>query len=209
MTVVGVMLASTDLKKLLAGTHGIPAGLPWAIVSAVMFGIGGFILGWASKEAGAIPALWGSRTAQVICFGALAALRPHELRQVGRNVGTAVAVATGIVDLVGVLALVFGAAAGFLSIVLAASAIFPLIAVALSVAFLHERPVPNQYRGRRRGGLGPDAARVGELALDLLGRRRPRALLHVPVELDRLGRRAACCPGSGRRPSRPIIITGA
>ena len=147
VTVIGVMLASTDLKKLIAGTHGIPAGLPWAIAAAVMFGIGGFILGWASKEVGAIPALWGSRTAQVICFGAMAALRPHELRQVGRNVGTAVAVATGIVDLVGVLALVFGAAAGFLSIVLAASAIFPLIAVALSVAFLHERPVPNQIAG--------------------------------------------------------------
>ena len=40
-----------------------------------------------------------------------------------------------------------GAEAGFVIPVLIASAVFPLIAVALSVAFLHERPVPNQYVG--------------------------------------------------------------
>jgi uncharacterized membrane protein len=34
-----------------------------------------------------------------------------------------------------------------LSVVLIASAVFPLIAVALSIAFLHERPVANQYVG--------------------------------------------------------------
>ncbi|MGB7805176.1 MAG: GRP family sugar transporter, partial [Actinomycetota bacterium] len=47
ITVFGVMLVSTDLRKLRAGTHGMPAGLPWAIVSAVGFGVAAFLLGYA------------------------------------------------------------------------------------------------------------------------------------------------------------------
>ena len=50
-------------------------------------------------------------------------------------------------DLLGVVTYSIGASEGLLSIVLIASAVFPLIAVALSVAYLHERPVPNQYVG--------------------------------------------------------------
>lgn len=147
VTVLGVMLASTDLRKLRAGTHGVPPGLPWALVAAVCFGVGGFILGWGSKQVGWVPALWASRAAQLVCFAALAAVQRRSLGSVGRNIGTLAAVATGLVDLVGVIAFSSGAEAGFLSVVLVASAIFPLIAVALSVAFLHERPVPNQIVG--------------------------------------------------------------
>ena len=147
VTVVGVMLASTDLRKLRAGTHGVPPGLPWAVAAAVLFGVGGFILGWGSKQVGWVPALWASRTAQLVCFAALAAIQRREVRNIGRNIGTLAAVATGFVDLVGVIAFASGAEAGFLSVVLVASAIFPLIAVALSVLFLHERPVPNQIVG--------------------------------------------------------------
>lgn len=147
VTVVGVMLASTDLRKLRAGTHGVPAGLPWALAAAALFGIGGFILGWGSKQVGWLPALWASRISQLACFGALAAARPRDLSSIGSNSGTVAAILTGLADLVGVIAFTSGAHAGFLSIVLVASAIFPLIAVALSVGFLHERPVPNQVAG--------------------------------------------------------------
>ena len=47
----------------------------------------------------------------------------------------------------GVTTYSFGAEHGALSIVLAASAVFPLIAVVLSYRYLHERLVPNQYGG--------------------------------------------------------------
>jgi uncharacterized membrane protein len=147
ITVLGVMLASTDLRKLRAGTHGVPPGLPWAVAAAVLFGVGGFILGWGAKQVGWVPALWASRTAQLVCFAVLAVIQRQDLLHIGRNVGTLAAVATGLVDLVGVIAFSAGAEAGFLSVVLVASAIFPLIAVALSVLFLHERPVPNQIAG--------------------------------------------------------------
>ena len=52
-------------------------------------------------------------------------------------------------DLFGVAMFAAGAHVrpGFVSIVLVASAIFPLIAVLLSVIYLHERPVINQIVG--------------------------------------------------------------
>ena len=42
-----------------------------------------------------------------------------------------------------------GSERGFVSITLAASAVFPLVAVVLSMLILHERLVPNQYVGDR------------------------------------------------------------
>ncbi len=147
VTIVGVMLASTDLKKLRAGTHGFPAGLRWALLAALMFGIGGFILGWGSKQIGWVPALWASRSIQMVWIALLAVARPRDLKRVGSDIGTWMAVAAGVTDLIGVGMFSIGARAGFLSVVLVASAVFPLIAVGLSVAFLHERPVKNQLIG--------------------------------------------------------------
>jgi drug/metabolite transporter (DMT)-like permease len=147
VTVIGVMLASTDLKKLRAGTHGVPPGLPWALLAALCFGIGGFTLAWGAQHVGGLTAMWGSRVAQVICFAGLAALRSEEVHEVGFNAGSWVAAGTGLADMVGVFAFVWGATHAPLSIVLTASAIFPLIAVGLSIAFLHERPVLNQLIG--------------------------------------------------------------
>jgi uncharacterized membrane protein len=149
VTVLGVMLASADLGKLRGAASSRAPGLPWALVAAVMFGIAAFILGWAAQEVGWVLGLWASRVAQVIAYLPLALARREELRPVIANPGrgVAIALAVGLADLLGVVTYSAGAAAGFISIVLVASAIFPLIAVALSVAILGERPVPNQYAG--------------------------------------------------------------
>lgn len=147
ITVVGVMLTSTDLAKLRAGTHARPPGLPWAIVSAVLFGVGGFFLGYFAQEVGWVPGLWASRCAQVAMFAAISIVRRREFDHVGWNAGLLLALASGAADLLGVVTYSIGASRGLLSIVLIASAVFPLIAVALSVVLLHERPVANQYAG--------------------------------------------------------------
>ena len=147
ITVIGVMLASTDLAKLRAGTHTRPPGLPWAIVSAALFGIGGFFLGYFAQEVGWVPGLWASRCAQLAMFAALSLARRRELDRLGWNLGLVLALASGASDLLGVVAFSIGAARGLLSIVLIGSAVFPLVAVALSIAFLQERPVANQYVG--------------------------------------------------------------
>jgi uncharacterized membrane protein len=148
VTVVGVMLASTDLRKVEETVNKErPAGLPWAIASAVLFGIGGFLLGYLSKRVGWVTGLWASRMAQFVAFVVFAVFRRPDGSGIGLNGWTAGAIAVGVADLLGVVAFASGAAAGYLSIVLAASAVFPLIAVALSIGYLHERPVPNQYFG--------------------------------------------------------------
>jgi uncharacterized membrane protein len=148
VTIVGVMLTSTDLRKLRAGTHGVPPGLPWAIVSAVGFGVGGFLLAYLSRQLGWVVGLWASRCAQLVGFAIVGLAQRRELRG-GFPVGVwlAGALGVGLADLMGVIAFSSGAEAGFVSIVLVASAVFPVIAVALSVAYLGERPVPNQYAG--------------------------------------------------------------
>jgi uncharacterized membrane protein len=146
VTVTGVMLTSTDLPKLRAGTHGVPAGLPWAIGAAVCFGIAAFTLGWAAQRIGWVQGLWASRMAQILCFVPFLVTRRGEFRGLA-NAGVGIALLVGCADLLGVVTYSAGAESGFLSIVLAASAVFPMIAVALSIAFLHERPVANQYVG--------------------------------------------------------------
>jgi drug/metabolite transporter (DMT)-like permease len=149
LTIVGVMLTSTDLAKLRAGVHGMPPGLPWALCSAVGFGVGGFTLAKLSRDLGWELGLWSSRCAQLVAFLAVGFLwRERELR--GRFIlGAALlaALTVGGSDLLGVLAYAVGAERGFVTPVLIASAVFPLIAVFLSVWFLHERPVANQYAG--------------------------------------------------------------
>ena len=146
VTIAGVMLTSTDLPKLRAGTHGRPPGLPWAIGAAICFGIAAFTLGRAAQLVGWEPGLWSSRVAQVICFAPLVVMRRRELAGLAAA-GIGFALLTGVADLLGVVTYSIGSERGYLSIVLAASAVFPMIAVAGSVAFLGERPVPNQYVG--------------------------------------------------------------
>jgi uncharacterized membrane protein len=147
VTIGGVMLVSTDLRKLRAGTHGVPPGLPWAIVSAVGFGVAAFLLGYASQQAGWVAGLWASRVAQVTCYVPFAIVYRRQLAALRPGVGLWVALAAGAADILGVTTYAAGAERGFLSIVLAASAVFPMIAVLLSIRYLHERLVPNQFVG--------------------------------------------------------------
>ena len=146
VTIAGVMLTSTDLPKLRAGTHGRPPGLWWAIAAAICFGIAAFTLGRAAQLVGWQSGLWASRVAQAICFAPLVLVRRRELAGLA-VAGIGFALLTGLADLLGVVTYSIGSERGYLSIVLAASAVFPMIAVAWSVAFLGERPVLNQYVG--------------------------------------------------------------
>jgi drug/metabolite transporter (DMT)-like permease len=148
-TVLGVMLTSTDLRALRAGTHGMPAGLPWAVVAAVTFGIGGFLLAYLAKELGWVTGLWSSRVAQLGGFVALAAFAGRDVPATLRSTPVLIAgaIGVGLADLIGVVSYSIGNETEQASILFVSSAVFPLLAVTLSVAFLRERPVPNQYVG--------------------------------------------------------------
>ena len=149
VTVVGVVLVSTDLRALRAGIRDHVPGLWWAVCSAVGFGVAAFLLGYMSERAGWVAGLWGSRMAQMICLVPLAAARPRDVGRIGRAgvMALGLALAAGAADILGVTTYSAGVARGEISIVLAASAVFPLIAVVLSFVFLRERLVTNQYAG--------------------------------------------------------------
>ncbi len=147
VAVVGVALVSTDLKKLRQGIENRLPGLPWAVVAAISFGVAGFLLGWISDRAGWIPGLWGSRVSQVVFYLPLFVVFRRELSRVRLGFGLWIALLAGAGDILGVVMFSVGSERGLNSIVLAASAVFPLIAVTLSVIVFKERLVANQLVG--------------------------------------------------------------
>ena len=147
VAVVGVALVSTDLKKQRQGIENKLPGLPWAVVAAISFGVAGFLLGWISDRAGWIPGLWGSRVAQIVFYLPLLVVFRRELSRVRIGFGLWIALLAGAGDILGVVMFSVGSERGLNSIVLAASAVFPLIAVTLSVIVFKERLVANQLVG--------------------------------------------------------------
>jgi drug/metabolite transporter (DMT)-like permease len=147
IAVVGVALVSTDLKKLRHGVEHQFPGLWWAIAAAIGFGVAGFLLGWISDRAGWIAGLWGSRVAQVAFFLPLVLVSRRELSRVHLGLGLGIALLAGAADILGVVTFAAGSERGLNSIVLAASAVFPLIAITLSVIVFKERMVANQMVG--------------------------------------------------------------
>jgi len=147
IAVLGVALVSTDLRKLRQGISNHLPGLPWSVAAAIGFGVAGFLLGWISDRAGWIPGLWGSRVAQVVFFLPLVVVFRRELSRLRPGSGLWVALLAGAADILGVVTFSAGSERGLNSIVLAASAVFPLIAVTLSVIVFRERIVTNQVVG--------------------------------------------------------------
>jgi uncharacterized membrane protein len=150
ITIGGVFLVSANLPLLRAGLHERPPGLWWAVGSAVGFGVAGFILGVIAKDSNDwVATLFTTRLVLVLAYIPLLAARRRTFHKVAGATAIAyvAAAAAGAFDLMGVASYSAGATRGYLSVVLAASAIFPAIAVALSVVFLKERLVFNQYLG--------------------------------------------------------------
>jgi uncharacterized membrane protein len=150
VTIAGVFLVSANLPALRAGLHERPPGLWWAVGSAVGFGVAGFILGVIAKDSNDwIATLFTTRVVLVLAYIPLLVARRRTFHKVAGATAIAyvAAAAAGAFDLMGVASYSAGATRGFLSVVLAASAVFPAIAVALSVVFLKERLVVNQYVG--------------------------------------------------------------
>lgn len=150
LTICGVFLVSANLPALRAGLHERPPGLWWAVGSAIGFGVAGFILGVIAKDSNDwVATLFTTRVVLVFVYLPLLFARRRTFHKVASatTIAYVAAAAAGAFDLMGVASYSAGATKGYLSVVLAASAVFPAIAVALSVIFLKERLVVNQYVG--------------------------------------------------------------
>jgi uncharacterized membrane protein len=147
IAIVGVALVSTDLRKLREGIANHVPGLWWAIAAAIGFGVAGFLLGWISQRAGWVAGLWASRVSQVAFYLPLLIVFRRQLAALRPGAGLWIALLAGVADVVGVVSFSIGSTHGLISIVIAASAVFPLIAVVLSIAVFKERIVANQVAG--------------------------------------------------------------
>jgi len=130
----------------------MPKGLRWALVAAVLFGVATYPIAWASQRANPVPVLWLTRTSAAVAFAVGASFfrfrrgfaltrRPLPLAALG------LAFAVGSVDVGGTLSYAYGASVGFVSIVTAVSATYPLIPVFGGIKLFLEWPAPTQYAG--------------------------------------------------------------
>jgi drug/metabolite transporter (DMT)-like permease len=156
LTIAGAVLASADLRTFRGGADRAP-GLPWAIAATLMFGVGAYVFAWASQRAGWLPAIWLARSLSATLFVSWALARSARQRSQGRRsedrpgspgvAAIGLAIAIGAVDLLAASAYGRGAEVGYISVVTAASAIYPVLPVLAGTVFLHERPAPNQVIG--------------------------------------------------------------
>ncbi len=151
VTIAGAILTSTDLRALRAGTHRMPPGLRWAVVSTLLFGVAAYVFAWASQRAGWLPAMWLSRTSSAVLLLVIAAVIRGRggttLATASSGPALGLAALVGVIDLSGTMAYARGAEVGLVSIVTAISATYPIVPVFGGVALFRERPAPNQYLG--------------------------------------------------------------
>jgi drug/metabolite transporter (DMT)-like permease len=150
LTIVGVVLASTDLRRFEVEAKRHRRGLPYAFAAMVGFGVAAFVSGSLAKDYGWLPPIALSRVGSLILITAVTlAMRGgerEEMRRISpRNLG--IAAAAGVTDIVGVVAYSRGSELGLISIVAAVSATFTLIPVAGGILLFSERPAPNQLVG--------------------------------------------------------------
>jgi drug/metabolite transporter (DMT)-like permease len=150
LTIVGVVLASTDLRRFEVEAKRHRRGLPYAFAAMVGFGVAAFISGSLAKNYGWLPPISLSRVGSLILItAATLAMRGREregMRRISpRNVG--IAAAAGVTDILGVVAYSRGSELGLISIVAAVSATFTLIPVVGGILLFSERPAPNQLVG--------------------------------------------------------------
>jgi len=153
VTIGGAVLTSTDLRELRSETRTSVPGLPWAVVSTVLFGVATYVMGWSAQEAGFLPSLWFGRTAiAIVVVGAALVVWARSRKRGARGPDMTTraiwfAAAVGVAELAGTIVYARGAEVGFVSIVTAASATYPLIPVFGGLHLLHERLAPSQYVG--------------------------------------------------------------
>jgi drug/metabolite transporter (DMT)-like permease len=174
-TLVGVIMASTDVRRLGQEARQHRRGIPFGIAAMIGFGVATFVSGSLAQSYGWLPPVVVSRVGSLLLIGVVVAVtarrstapaapvasagtparaetslpRDRELlRRSGRSTSNLVLVAiVGITDVFGIASYSRGSELGLVSIVAATSATFTLIPVLGGVTIFRERPAPNQFVG--------------------------------------------------------------
>lgn len=146
IAIAGVFLASSDLRTLTTGFL-IGRGVMFAFIALVGFGITTFTGGVLAQSYGWLLPAFAVRLFTVPMILAIAASRkawPWQTAGIGTMVFASV---VGVVEAGGFLAFMRGSELGFVAIVAAASATYPLIPLILGLTVFKERLAPNQWVG--------------------------------------------------------------
>jgi drug/metabolite transporter (DMT)-like permease len=146
LTIVGVILTSTDPRTLRQIDRAARAGVPWALISALLFGACTFVVGRTSQEAGWLGTMSLSRVFTLSVLLVVVAVRRPSFSGAGAG-GLLGATAVGLADIFGFAMFARGSELGLISIVTAVASTFTLIPVVGGIVFLGERPAPSQYVG--------------------------------------------------------------
>jgi drug/metabolite transporter (DMT)-like permease len=150
VTLLGVIMASTDPRAIHLRTPGSRAGVYFGIAAMVGFGIGAYFVARYAKRVGWFEVVYIER------IGALGTLALLSLRSRVRGGGrrsplgrwpVSFALLAGLLDTLAFASFARGSELGFVSIVAAASATYPLLPVTGGLLFLGERPAPSQIAG--------------------------------------------------------------
>ena len=147
LTILGVVLITLDPRRLGAVGAASRAGVPYAVVSMLLFGLATFILGRASQQVGWLPAVGLGRLFTVAALVPVALLRFRGGGERTSGVVWAVVALVGVIDMTGIVAFGRGAEVVSISVVSAVAATFPLIPFAGGIAVLGERPARSQGLG--------------------------------------------------------------
>ena len=146
LTVLGVMLTTTDLRRLRRATLlDAGPGIRLALASMAVFGVAAFLLGRSAQEVGFLPTLIGTRSSSAVVLLLLAWRRRRDLRLAGGRLVEAAGV--GLLDLIGTALFARGSEVGLVSVTSAVAATFTLIPAGGGIVLFRERPVPNQFVG--------------------------------------------------------------
>lgn len=144
---VGVMLASADLRQIHAIERRQALGLVIALAAVVAIGATVFGNAYYAIELGWLVPIFLTRTYTTLFLLGFS-LRDRGRRPSGRSARVLVLVAViAVVDTGGYVAFNIGAERADTSIVSAASAPYALIPILAGVLFLRERPAPVQWLG--------------------------------------------------------------
>lgn len=146
IAIAGVFLASSDLRTLATGFR-IGRGVVFAFIALVGFGITTFAGGVLAQSYGWLVPAFAVRLFTVPMIVAIAAARkawPWRTAGIGMM---AFASVVGVVEAGGFLAFMRGSELGFVAVVAAASATYPLIPLVLGMSVFKERLAPNQWVG--------------------------------------------------------------
>lgn len=148
ITILGVVFASFDPRRIPRDERDGPSGIPYAFVSVVFFSLGLFAAGYYAKRVGwFLPAFTSRIGTMAVLVVWLAVTRGRDLRARVPGRFLVLAMAIGVADLGGFLLFTRGVQVGMAAIVTAASATFPLIPIAGGLLVFEERPAPTQLAG--------------------------------------------------------------